>query len=134
MRKHPIQHTERIGQPPVLRFKANAVVARLLNVAYAQGVNLNTMASWSCDREDFEQFAQLIGYSVHGFCDLYYVSEDTKRTVLAMADNPTVDPAQAEAAALREMLDTLREQLREPIADLYNIHPDDLKKGKLDHE
>ncbi len=70
---HPIQpllHDER----GVLRFKENAIVRYLLD---AGGIDMNKLAILPFKREDREQFAQLIGYSVSGFSDLSYVSDKT---------------------------------------------------------
>jgi hypothetical protein len=34
------------------------------------------------DREDWEQFAQLIGYSLDGFGELSYVSQETHKKLM----------------------------------------------------
>ena len=39
--------------------------------------DLNKLASMPFDDEDREQFAQLIGYSLGGFSELDYVSDET---------------------------------------------------------
>lgn len=58
----------------ILRFKENAIVRFLLD----QGpYNLNDLGIIPFSNEDREQFAQLIGYSVSGFADLDYVSDET---------------------------------------------------------
>lgn len=58
----------------VVRFKANKVVQYLLDKG---GLTLNDLPYGQLSQDDFEQFAQLIGYSVSGFGDLSYVSEET---------------------------------------------------------
>jgi hypothetical protein len=59
----------------VERFKENKIVSYLLD---AGPIDMNALAIMRFSNEDREQFAQLIGYSVCGFCELSYVSEDTK--------------------------------------------------------
>jgi hypothetical protein len=61
----------------VVRFKANRIVRKLLDVATRAGVyDLNHIAA---DREfsqdDRAQFAQLIGYSVTGYHELSHISD-----------------------------------------------------------
>lgn len=70
--RHPIQP---IVMDPhgVARFKKNKIVEYLLD----QGeFNMNDIARIEFPREDRVQFAQLIGYSVCGFGDLGYVSDE----------------------------------------------------------
>jgi hypothetical protein len=69
-KKHPIQPLEDDGNA-VLRFKHNNIVRHLLDHG---GLDLNKLAVLDFPREDWEQFAQLIGYSLSGFGDLSYVS------------------------------------------------------------
>jgi hypothetical protein len=38
---------------------------------------MNELAAMEFSQEDKKQFAQLIGYSLHGFGDLSYVSSET---------------------------------------------------------
>lgn len=56
------------GRP---RFKANSIVEFL-----AEG-RLNEIAGRGFPQEDREQLAQLIGYSIDGFSELFYVSDET---------------------------------------------------------
>jgi hypothetical protein len=69
--KHPIQPVE-LDKHGVIRFKQNAIVRYLLD---AGPFDLNQLALMPFSREDREQFAQLIGYSVSGFSELDYVSD-----------------------------------------------------------
>ena len=78
MSKHPIQPIE-VDAHGVSRFKENKIVRFLLE---AGPFDLNQLAYMNFSREDREQFAQLIGYSVSGFGDLSYASKD----VVATAD------------------------------------------------
>lgn len=58
----------------VIRFKANPIVAWLLDNG---GLDMNDIAVKRFKREDQEQFAQLIGYSVSGFGELSYATRAT---------------------------------------------------------
>lgn len=71
----------------VARFVENKAVTYLLNNG---GLNLNILALAQLPREDMEQLAQLIGYSVSGFGDLSYASPEV------------VDAADAVVAAMLE--------------------------------
>lgn len=84
--KHPMQPVVMVDG--VARFKRNAIVAFLLDFATAKGISMNELAVMPFSREDREQLAQLIGYSVSGFGDLSYSSCDV------------VEKADAEAARL----------------------------------
>ena len=68
---HPVQPliTDEHGRD---RFKANAIVRFLLD----DGPNdMNRLARMPFSREDWVQFAQLIGYSLTGFAELSYVTD-----------------------------------------------------------
>lgn len=67
---HPMQAIY-IDEDDVARFRKNAIVAFLLD---AGPFDMNQLAMMPWSREDREQFAQLIGYSVSGFGDLSYAS------------------------------------------------------------
>lgn len=71
--KHPVQPLEKDSNN-ILRFKRNAIVRFLLD---AGPFDLNQLELKPFSQEDREQFAQLIGYSLGGFCDLSYVSNET---------------------------------------------------------
>jgi len=68
MPKHPMQPVVRVGK--VHRFKENKIVRLLLDTHPT--VDMNTLACMDFTREDRNQFAQLIGYSVDGFAELSY--------------------------------------------------------------
>lgn len=69
---HPIQPL--IKDPHgVTRFKANKIVRYLLDHG---GIDMNQLAMLQFSREDRQQFAQLIGYSLCGYSDLSYVGEN----------------------------------------------------------
>lgn len=61
----------------VVRFRENAVVRFLLDWASARGMGLNELALMPFDAADREQFAQLVGYSLSGFGELSYVTDET---------------------------------------------------------
>lgn len=78
--------SERNPMQPVLldqhgraRFKSNKIVDALLEFASKRGMDLNTIAMMQFTQDDREQFAQLIGYSVIGFHELSYVSDETAK-------------------------------------------------------
>jgi hypothetical protein len=89
MAEHPMQPVER-APDGVVRFKANKIVRFLIDWASARGMSLNELAVMDFPDADFEQLAQLIGYSVSGFGELSYVSPEA----IAKADE--------RAEALRE--------------------------------
>lgn len=57
-----------------IRFWENAIVQALLDFATPRGFGMNEITIGQFSREDREQFAQLIGYSVSGFGELSYTS------------------------------------------------------------
>lgn len=68
--RHPIQPLQ-LDDKGVLRFKKNAIVEHLLDNG---GIDMNDLARKDFCREDREQFAQLVGYSLSGYADLWYVT------------------------------------------------------------
>ena len=83
---HPIQPLLKDAQG-VLRFKANAIVRDLLDYASNRGLGLNEIAGRSYSREDRQQLAQLIGYSLSGYGELQsYVDDAAYNTAAHMAD------------------------------------------------
>jgi hypothetical protein len=93
--KHPDQPIALDGHG-VIRFKENAIARFLVN--WAAGANgsvgypalatpgrcapdLNQLAQMDFSREDWVQFAQLIGYSVGGWGDLGYVNDADWRRI-----------------------------------------------------
>ena len=74
--KHPRQPTI-IDKHGVKRFKENAIVSALLDAATdAKIMDMNKIACMGFSKEDRQQFAQLIGYSVSGYGELSYVEEE----------------------------------------------------------
>lgn len=73
MTHHPIQPLV-IDPHGVVRFKRNEIVHYILKHG---GISLNDIAAMDFSVEDQEQFAQLIGYSIGGFSELSYVTDET---------------------------------------------------------
>lgn len=125
--KNPIQPLAKDEQG-VLRSKANALVNALLEHGQATGLGLNELACKYPGAEhadDRQQLAQLIGYSLSGYGELGYVSDDAYGAAAAMADEG-LSEKDARIAHLEHELFMVRSALREPIARLFGVHPDDL--------
>ena len=69
--KHPVQPL--VMQKKILRFKRNKIVEFLLDYG---PFDLNTLARMEFSKEDRQQFAQLIGYSLNGYSELSYVTDE----------------------------------------------------------
>jgi hypothetical protein len=120
--RHPIQPIEKDARG-VLRFKSNKIVEHLLEHG---GIDLNKLAVMDFSREDREQFAQLIGYSLSGFGSLSYVSDETYAAAEAMSKSKKLDVQRARIGALEAQLDQARQGVRDAAVALFRIHPDDL--------
>lgn len=116
--KHPLQFVTE-DEHGVRRFTENKIVSWLLDNG---PFDMNDIAMGDFSREDREQFAQLIGYSVSGASGLSYMSAD----VIDMAYG--AETGLTEIQILKQKLNDIRESLREPISELYCIHPDDLNQ------
>lgn len=117
---HPVQPLI-VDEYEVLRFKGNAIVRFLLD---AGPFDMNQLALMPFTVEDREQFAQLIGYSLSGFGELSYVTDETYARAEAQntgqseeitEEVPTATSVQV--ARLRAYLTQLR-QLSADSADL----------------
>lgn len=76
----------------VLRFRSNAIVRYLLDLAREHKIaDLNSLAERNFSQVDREQFAQLIGYSISGYHELPYVSDDSAAQASSLAH--AIDPA-----------------------------------------
>jgi len=82
MTNHPIQplYKDKHGS---IRFKKNAMVRFLLDTSQH---DMNNLAIIDFSDDDREQFAQLIGYSLGGFGELSYVSDETYDKAAAIAE------------------------------------------------
>lgn len=112
MKMHPIQPTEK-DERGVLRFKQNAIVRYLLDNGV---IDMNALAALKFSQDDREQFAQLIGYSVSGYSELPYASDNTCGAVTMMADDGYEHSDEARIAHLEHEILMLREELKGPIA------------------
>lgn len=91
MAKHPMQPVESDSHG-VVRFKENAIVRWLLDSTHVKSgrkVDLNMLALMEFSDEDREQFAQLIGYSVSGYHELPYVSNESAAAASAIVKEQT---------------------------------------------
>lgn len=127
--RHPIQPIENDNQG-VPRFKANAIVRHLMDHG---GFDLTTLSGMEFDQNDREQFAQLIGYSLGGFSELSYVSEEAYVAAELMFQNGVTEE-QAINQALRERileleetLATVRGSVRDMVDILYRLDLDSLE-------
>jgi hypothetical protein len=123
--KNPIQPLAPDAKGTI-RFKDNRIVQHLLHTHPT--CDLNRLAAMDFSDDDRQQFAQLIGYSLNGYAELSYVSDDAFAAAAHMVNTP--DERDARIAALEQNLNELREArdaLREPLARLLEMHPDDLK-------
>lgn len=70
-----------------VRFRENAIVRHLLDrLQEKHGYGLNQLAMLDFSQEDREQFAQLIGYSISGYHELSYVSDESCAQASALAN------------------------------------------------
>jgi hypothetical protein len=73
-----------------LRFKENSIVRKLLDYSTERGYGLNEMALERFDAEDHMQLAQLIGYSLAGYGELSYVTDESYSRAAAAAPQQEV--------------------------------------------
>jgi hypothetical protein len=121
--RNPIQPLAK-DDKGVLRFKKNAIVEYLLDNG---GIDLNRLAMIDFSKDDRQQFAQLIGYSLSGYGELSYVDDEAYTTAQIMTEQGISEDA-ARIQYLEGELIALRSALREPMARLFEVHPDDLKQ------
>ena len=117
---HPIQPLVMVNG--VKRFRCNEVVAYLLEHG---GLDMNHLAAQQFKTEDYQQFCQLIGYSLSGYGELSWV-DDAAYEAAVMVSEADVSSTEARLAHVQQELDALKLALREPMARLYGKHPDDL--------
>lgn len=60
------------------RFRANAIVKFLMNFAWGKGVGLSELRDMPWSQEDWDQFCQLIGYSLDGYHEMSFLSDEAK--------------------------------------------------------
>jgi len=116
MKRFPLQPIEEH------RFVANKVVRYLLDNG---GIDMNDLAVQDFPQTDREQFAQLIGYSISGAGDLDYFSDESIEAAMMVAEKGVSEEA-ARIEELRSTLDAVRKAMKDVVAILFSIHPDDL--------
>lgn len=116
VKKHPRQPVVMDSQG-VARFKHNAIVRHLLDTGRC---DMNAIARMPFSREDREQFAQLIGYSVSGAGDLSYMSKE----LIAEAD-AEVEKMIAEEKGMKDVEIPERVLVRE----WWRVESRDVKTG-----
>lgn len=120
--KHPIQPIYK-DKHDTYRFKENAIVNFLLTNG---GFDLNKLAMMEFSIEDREQFAQLIGYSLHGFGELSFVTDETYETAERMAKQGVTEE-QAQIEYLKNTLIEVKKGLKIAFVAAFQIHPNDLE-------
>jgi hypothetical protein len=68
----PIDECQQSREPC---FRANKIVRKLLHESSRRGYSLNDLAVEKFTQKDWEQFYQLIGYSIAGYHELSMVSD-----------------------------------------------------------
>jgi hypothetical protein len=61
----------------IVRFKGNPIVRTLLDEAQKLGFGLNELGLRDLPQADWEEFYQLIGYSLKGYHELSFVSDES---------------------------------------------------------
>jgi hypothetical protein len=127
--RNPIQPVV-VAEGGVVRFKKNLLVNALVEHGAKTGLGLNQLAvrfSAPEHADDRRQLAQLIGYSLSGFADLSYADDETCIAAELMRQGKS--EVQARIEALETKLELVRGGMRDVVATLFEIHPDDLDGG-----
>lgn len=78
---------EVVNDNGVLRFKANTVVRELMNRARYGKCDLNDLIGLNLPIADWEEFHQLIGYSLSGYQDISFFSDESKDAAHALQES-----------------------------------------------
>lgn len=116
----PLQPTAK-DEHGTLRFVKNRIVEKLLDDG---PFDLNDIASWGFSEDERFQLNQMLGYSVSGI-PIHYDKQSVRIEALICSQ----DERDSLIAHYESQLATLRSCLREPMADLFEVHPDDLNTG-----
>lgn len=74
-------------------FKGNAVIQYLVRSGKLNMVQaVEKIADKSLPQEDIDEFYQLVGYSIGGYCEIKFVSDESCEKALAIAER-LVNPA-----------------------------------------
>ncbi len=122
--KHPIQKPVLIKE--VIRFTENKIVSAMLDKLGGMGYTLNEISRdfRNDSPEDYDQLLQLIGYSVSG---VPVRDESIRDAAYEMYENGSSE-SESRATIAEEKLRETSKSIREGVALLYNIHPDDLEE------
>lgn len=101
-----------IGPGGSPRFKANEIVRALLDFANECGFGLNEIAKMRFTRNDRRQFAELIGYTIRGYHELDYVSDDDADSATRAARR-----VQRGFQACRDRGCKIHRKIRSPVTD-----------------
>lgn len=83
--RQPIGFTDE--DPPVVRFKGNAIIRWMLKQGEAgRQFDLNSIDTYAFPADDLVQFWQLLGYSVSGYGDLSFIPDNEKDACDAIAE------------------------------------------------
>jgi len=123
--RNPIQPLIEDGHG-VVRFKANKIVEWLCD---QRPQCMNEIARMDFTDDDRCQFAQLIGYSHSGSGDLGYVDDYTWHAAKESTDTP-FQSAQARIKYLEDLIAEIRNELKSPIARLFDVHPENLSSER----
>lgn len=83
--KFPMQPIQ-LDARGVARFAKNRIVDDLLEFATTRGFGLNQIALGDYSDDEHMQLAQVIGYSVSGYGDLSYASEESVQKADAIVE------------------------------------------------
>ena len=125
--KHPLQKVH-LDKNDTFRFVQNEIVCFMVEKLKEFGFDLNDLhANCNASSDDWDQFNQLIGYSVSGIparnsdvCDIPYQLMNEDGTLKGD------DPNTLSFNFYEKRLNDLKKQLAEPMAELFDIHPADL--------
>lgn len=124
MEKSVIDNLTKMPLQPIRngRFVPNRIVKTLLDAA---PIGLNELAVMEFTQSEQEQFIQLIGYSLNGFSELSYVSDETYETAFKIAEEG-ISELEARNVILRAKLQEIKRGLKIAVSAAFQIHPDDL--------
>lgn len=121
MKKNPLQPIIK-DEHGTLRFKKNEIVDYLLENG---GIDLNEIARMPFNNDDREQFASLIGYSLGGFSELGYVSDEAYESAIKMSEGMT--ETEARNKVLSKQIEDIRKGLKEIVPIVSKIIQNDLE-------
>ena len=107
------------------RFVGNKIVKYLRDHS---GINMTELRMLEFDTEDREQFVQLLGYSLSTYSELDYVTDTAYQKAIFLEEKPELKDAEAEMLVISTKLARARKLVAELTAELFRIHPDNLKE------